>query len=491
MLSRTGVRGHATRIARALCPLSIFIPLASRSAADPALPPGAERVYYDAALPGGALEGGSTILPFVEPELLVAADAPPAASTTLLNSGPTANRLDVVILGDGYRIFDLNNYAQHAQRAVDALFSTIPFSNYKPYFNIHRVDVISNESGVDNDPSLGVMRDTALDMGFWCNNVPRLLCVNVAKAYSFAANAPAADLLFTLANSSSYGGAAYVSSRVTTIAGFHPDAGELLIHETAHSLANLADEYETGGPPNYSGPERPEPNASILNAEAMEAAGAKWRLWLRDVSPSLDGPADTYLGCYYSSFGVYRPSPNSRMRALNNPFNGPSVEALIKSIYEHVRPIDALSPPTSSTITPASILTVTPLRPQSHALTIRWLLDGQPIPNAHAESLNLASLSIPTNARSLSVQVRDDNPMVRDPALREQFLTQTATWMFPPQPCPADANGDRVVNFLDLNIVLNFFGQPVVLGVLGDLNHDGVVNFLDLNIVLAHFGEIC
>ncbi len=58
-------------------------------------------------------------------------------------------------------------------------------------------------------------------------------------------------------------------------------------------------------------------------------------------------------------------------------------------------------------------------------------------------------------------------------------------------PCPGDANGDRMVNFLDLNIVLSFFGQNVAAGTNGDLDNNGVVNFLDLNIVLSFFGQNC
>lgn len=61
----------------------------------------------------------------------------------------------------------------------------------------------------------------------------------------------------------------------------------------------------------------------------------------------------------------------------------------------------------------------------------------------------------------------------------------------PSTACPGDANGDRVVDFLDLNIVLSFFGQSVAAGTSGDLNSDGIVDFLDLNIVLSFFGVTC
>lgn len=51
-----------------------------------------------------------------------------------------------------------------------------------------------------------------------------------------------------------------------------------------------------------------------------------------------------------------------------------------------------------------------------------------------------------------------------------------------------DTNGDGVVNFTDLNMVLSQFGQ-IGVGLPGDVNGDGVVNFADLNAVLSTFGS--
>ncbi|MGD9691311.1 MAG: M12 family metallo-peptidase [Phycisphaerales bacterium] len=67
--------------------------------------------------------------------------------------------------------------------------------------------------------------------------------------------------------------------------------------------------------------------------------------------------------------------------------------------------------------------------------------------------------------------------------------TITATggpWSFRTAP-QGDVNGDGVVNFADLNIVLGQFGQTG-FGLPGDINGDEVVNFTDLNIVLSNFG---
>lgn len=62
----------------------------------------------------------------------------------------------------------------------------------------------------------------------------------------------------------------------------------------------------------------------------------------------------------------------------------------------------------------------------------------------------------------------------------------------PPPLCPGDANGDAVVDFLDLNIVLSDFGRIGYPGTIaGDVHADGAVDFLDLNMVLSFFGTVC
>ena len=51
-------------------------------------------------------------------------------------------------------------------------------------------------------------------------------------------------------------------------------------------------------------------------------------------------------------------------------------------------------------------------------------------------------------------------------------------------PNPADVNGDRVVNILDLILVANHFGTA-----LGDVNKDGTTNVLDLTLVAQQFSQ--
>ena len=60
-------------------------------------------------------------------------------------------------------------------------------------------------------------------------------------------------------------------------------------------------------------------------------------------------------------------------------------------------------------------------------------------------------------------------------------------------PCfhPGDANGDRTVDFDDLNQTLGNWGAIVSPFTSGDANGDGQVNFDDLNLVLGSWGTGC
>ncbi len=54
--------------------------------------------------------------------------------------------------------------------------------------------------------------------------------------------------------------------------------------------------------------------------------------------------------------------------------------------------------------------------------------------------------------------------------------------------CPGDTNCDLTVDFDDLNVLLDYWGQ---VNSRGDLNGDGVVNFTDLEILLEAWGTFC
>ncbi len=109
---------------------------------------------------------------------------------------------------------------------------------------------------------------------------------------------------------------------------------------------------------------------------------------------------------------------------------------------------------------------------------------GTPVPNAEGTSVTGLSLQVdagaPTGGRNVTVSNADG------------MATLTLAFVVMPgiTACPGDTNGDRIVNFADLNVILSQFGQTGV-GLSGDLNGDNVVNFTDLNLVLSNFGVVC
>lgn len=385
-----------------------------------------ELVFWDTLDEAGNLTGGRVELLTPAPGSIQSVS--PAAWRTLdatKAAGNPANRIDLVFVGDGYTQGELGQYASQVSSIANTFFNKVPYSTYQDYFLVHQVDVVSNESGVDNDPSQGVSKDTALDMGFWCSGIERLLCVGVGKAYSFANNAPDVDLVCAIANSNKYGGAGYPSSDLATAAAGNGSSLEIVRHEFGHALGNLADEYTYGGPATYGGAEPFEVNVSKLTSGAMAAAGTKWAGWLGTNLPAYDGLVGTFEGGKYSQFGIYRPTNNSLMRNLGRPFNLPCIEKLIVEIYKIVEPIDASSDP-SAVYTGSETLFVTPMQPVGSSLEVQWFLNGVPLPGETGMTLDLASLALGGGcAATVSVRVRDGTSLVVDEDLRDRHLTQS------------------------------------------------------------------
>jgi hypothetical protein len=351
--------------------------------------PGAETIFYD-YIEDGVLKGGHIE---VDPSNRFHTATGPTESvelwdvTTLIDNGPTSNRIDLVIVGDGYTAGELSVYEANASDLVSSFFAESPLDTYSTFFNVHRVDVVSNQSGVDHDPTFGIYRDTALDMGFFCSGIERLLCVDVNKALSAAADAPDVDQVLAVGNSSKYGGAGYSSSDLGTVAGANSAALEIALHEFGHSFADLADEYDYADGAVYTGSEPAAPNVSIHQAATMASLETKWHLWLDEPN------VDTFEGAMYNEFGIYRPTSNSKMRSLGRPFEQVNIEQFIISAYKTVQPVDDATPP--GTYPGDTMFYVDPVDPTTHALSVQWSLDGSPIAGATGTMFDASTLSLP------------------------------------------------------------------------------------------------
>ncbi|MBI4925605.1 MAG: hypothetical protein HY843_06740, partial [Bdellovibrio sp.] len=66
---------------------------------------------------------------------------------TLVLQGPTKNRINLTILGDGYTTNEKQKFFDDAQRITDDLFKAKTFSSYLPLFNVFAVFLPSQDSG--------------------------------------------------------------------------------------------------------------------------------------------------------------------------------------------------------------------------------------------------------------------------------------------------------------------------------------------------------
>lgn len=343
----------------------------------------------------------------------------------ILDNGPTEEKLDIVVVGDGYTEADMATYEEHTRSKMDEVFAVEPFKSYKDQFNVWMVKVVSKESGVDHDPQ-GTLRDTALDMEFWCGDTERLLCVNTTKAKQYAAEAPDVDQVLALGNSTKYGGAGYPSEDVGTSSGGNEQAGQVVVHEFGHSIGDLADEYTYGGGDTYTGPEVGEVNASIKDRATQESEKVKWHQWMGEETPD-GGTIDTYDGCRYYEHGIFRPSDNSIMRELGREFNLPGREAMIGAFHDSA----AVASPTVPTKQKVAVGEELGLElPDVHGdHTIEWKVDGKVVKSASGKtSLDTGGLKLDSGKHEVSVTVTDTTDWVRDEKLRADNLTDTFTW---------------------------------------------------------------
>lgn len=345
--------------------------------------------------------------------------------TALQVTGPSSKKFDLVVVGDGYTSAERARFERHARSKVAEIFSVEPFRNYRDLFNVWLVDVTSKQSGVDNDPSLGVAKDTALDMEFWCNGTERLLCVDQAKASAAADRAPDVDQVLALGNSTKYGGA---GGGVATASGGEARSGQIAIHELGHSIGELADEYDSPYPYGPHVGDAPEANATVFPGPVMTELETKWTPWMGKPTPD-GGVIGSFMGARYNPVVYYRPSENSIMRSLGRAYNLVGREAMLVAFYKTARPITISSPGGSAAGWTAK-LTVRVQRPRDHALTITWTLDGKVLAAAqNATSLNLFPLRRSDGkAHTVRVVVSDRTGWVIDPVARATHLTESRSW---------------------------------------------------------------
>jgi hypothetical protein len=275
----------------------------------------------------------------------------------------------------------------------------------------------------------------------------------------------------TVVNSTKYGGS---GGSWAVFAGGNSSAHEIALHELGHSFSHLADEYaDLSGA--YTGNEPSEPNAT------KSATGAKWSHWIGFDDPrgsNLD--INVFQGAKRYPTGVYRPSLNSKMRTLGQPFDAVSRETFILDIYDFVKPLDGWlansAPVTNGQFWVDAVDTV--------VQAVEWYVDGSLIAAATDEAFDTASLGLTPGDHTVRARVYDrvlDH--VQDGGLLDLVrkdlsrLEQSVTWTLSiVAPLPGDFNADGAVDDLDLAAWSTHYGQSTASPAQGDGDADGDVD---------------
>ena len=236
-------------------------------------------------------------------------------------SGASNNKLDIVIIPDGYTKDELNKFYNDCNRFANYLLNTSPFKENKNLINIRAIEVISTESGADI-PGKDVWKNTALNTSFYTLGTERYLMSNAYKIVRDYASNTWYDQIYILVNTNQYGGGG-IYNYYSVCTSDNKLANFVFIHEFGHSFAGLADEYYTSdvSVENFYplDVEPWEPNITTL-----VDFKSKWEnLLSKDIpvpTPDImlyNGQIGVFEGAGYSAKGIYRPFRDCHMKSAS------------------------------------------------------------------------------------------------------------------------------------------------------------------------------
>jgi len=251
-------------------------------------------------------------------------------------SGNPSEKLDIVLLPEGYTKEEMGKFHNDCQRLSNVLLNRSPFKENENKINIWGVEAPSNESGTDI-PGKGIWKNTLVNSGFYTFDSERyLMTTDYFAVRDVAANAPY-DQIYILVNTDKYGGGAiYNFYSETAVDNVRSDY--IFVHEFGHGLGGLADEY--GNDKTYEDmypldTEPWEPNiTTLVNFES------KWKKMIEQGIPIPTPQEEKYnnkIGVFegggYVGKGVYRPTMNSIMNSFTTTeFNEVCKDALQRII---------------------------------------------------------------------------------------------------------------------------------------------------------------
>jgi uncharacterized repeat protein (TIGR01451 family) len=375
----------------------------------------------------------------------------------------SGNRLDVLIMGDGYTAAQSAVFASHAATLAASFFSIPPYSTYQNFVNTATLFTASAQSGADHppynpscsggfpptccadpvaqsDPLAGTFVTTAFDASYCTFNTHRLLVVDSAKVLTAAGANPDWDEIMVVVNDATYGGAGGFPSVVST----HAQAVGIAQHEFGHTFTGLADEYSSpypSYPPCSDVTALPDCEPNVTDQTLRPSI--KWVAWIEAATlvptppTGYAGKVGLFQGARYLSTGMYRPEQSCLMNTLGVPFCRICRQEFVRRLYsggwgipaggiDNIEPGSESPPVGAVSVSGPQTFTVGLLAPAGGpALAVSWWVDGVVQPGQTGASFNFVPLA--TGSYQVEVRTHDETTFVH-PAMASTLLDSSRVW---------------------------------------------------------------
>lgn len=368
-------------------------------------------------------------------------------------TGPASERMNLIILGDGYQFDQQSLFLEDLDRNLAVMWATEPYKSYRNYMNVYAVEIASIDYGVRRDPDGrvrhpdGTIRDTGEREGpidakntalrLWysdglTNPLARgttygpapLNCADFADYYPPGVNpcesgsqartriindfvAPVLGIpgnaqnvqSLAIFNTFTYGG---IGGGSATASGGSPQGPLISLHELGHSHGTMSDEYPYSSRDVvrdcYSGGEPGSFHHTIYTDEQqMIADQHKWWRWIGEESLS-GGRIGLHEGGISRPCGVWRPSEHSIMRWIGFDWDQVGREHMVARITGQRNAGQmALGHTPEGTVPRDSVLWVETQHPKSHELDVTWRIggpDGEVLDTFNSRNLDLEPLDL-------------------------------------------------------------------------------------------------
>jgi hypothetical protein len=283
----------------------------------------------------------------------------------LVDNGPSENRVDIVLFGDGYEL-------DH-QKAFDKLAADVPpffdrvevFREYWSYLNFIRGVCLSADSGVDG---FGREYDTLFNAYTGGTDAGHVV-IDGQRVHEVLREIPGSDgiaVVYVKLGILGTGGGG-----IATIGGREEGT---TVHEFGHAFAGLGDEYSSHTH------KRGAPSDGINVAASEDEERCPWRHWLEAKHPSVG----MYEGASGQPQDAWRPTASGCLMNDGSEFCPVCREAVVLRIYSLVDPIERAEPPAPGPyVREPVILTagrtefrVEVMQPASHRLEVSWWFES-------------------------------------------------------------------------------------------------------------------